>query len=119
MLGTLETTISTRSGSIGKDLTITVADGQIVQTGGNGVGDCCVHFSVPPSKWWNNVRFACATIQLFSSRSEAFAWSEKYGFYKGEVLDVKTLWELSKVHCTIRTKLSSKLTESWCIVLVS
>lgn len=93
MLTPLKTTISTRSGAIGTELTFEVQENNLV----NVDKECRAHFSVPPSKWWDDVKFACGTIHLFSSHSEALAWSEKHGFYKGECLDIRTLWELSKV----------------------
>jgi hypothetical protein len=93
MLAPLKTTIFTRSGAIGTELTFEVQENNLV----NVDEECCAHFSVPPSKWWDDVKFACGTIHMFSSRLEALAWSEKHGFYKGECLDIRTLWELSKV----------------------
>jgi hypothetical protein len=93
MLAPSQTTISTRSGAIGSELIFKVKDNHLVHID----EDCCAYFSVPPSKWWDNVKFACGTIHVFSSRSEALAWSEKYGFYTGECLDINTFWNLSKV----------------------
>jgi hypothetical protein len=101
MLAPLPTTIYTRSGAIGKELTTEVNDNHLV-----GVDeDYCAHFSVPPSKWWDNVKFACGTIHVFLSRSEALAWPKKHGFCKGEYLDIKTLWELAKVRYATWTEI--------------
>jgi hypothetical protein len=101
MLAPLKTTIFTRSGAIGKELKFEVQENDLVN-----VDECCAHFSVPPSKWCNDVKFACGTIHMFSSRPEALAWPEK-----GECLDIRTLWELSKVPYTICiTLLQSLLT---------
>ncbi|KAK2804614.1 hypothetical protein FQN51_001815 [Onygenales sp. PD_10] len=92
-------TITTRSGSIGPELVFKIGPGdQIICNGSaEAAAKCRVHFSVPPSKWWDNVRFACGTIQLLASEGEAEEWAGKYGFWKGEVMDVSTLWGLSKV----------------------
>jgi hypothetical protein len=106
MLAPLQTTISTRSGAIGSELIFEVKENHLV----NVDHECCAHFSVPPSKWWDNVKFACGTIHVFSSRSEAPAWSDKHGFYNGECLDINTLWKLSKVGVTICTKVFSGFT---------
>lgn len=59
--------------------------------------DCCVHFSVPPSTWWRDVRFACGTIQFFASKQEAQEWPRKRGFHAGDIISLDTAWELSKV----------------------
>jgi hypothetical protein len=54
-------------------------------------------FSAPPSKWWNDVRFACSSIQLCTSKREAEEWHLLHGFYKGDVVGLEALWELAKV----------------------
>ncbi|KAK2776546.1 hypothetical protein FQN52_003443 [Onygenales sp. PD_12] len=92
-------TITTRSGSIGPELVFEIGPGDQITCNGSAetAAKCRVHFSVPPSKWWDNVRFACGTIQLLASEGEAEEWAGKYGFWKGEVMDVSTLWGLSKV----------------------
>jgi hypothetical protein len=75
MLAPLNTTstIFTRSGAIGKELILfEVQENNLV----NVDEECCAHFSVPPSKWWNDVKFACGTILthvFFPSRSTGLA----------------------------------------------
>lgn len=84
------TTITTRSGADGAPLTLTVQ--------GDEVSDpsLVVHFAVPASRWWADVRLTCATILLFRSAEEIPAWSERHGIARGEVVPVATVWELSK-----------------------
>jgi hypothetical protein len=96
MRAPLPTTISTRSGAIGKELKFEVNNNHLV----GADQESCAHFSVPPSRWCDNVKFACGTIHVFPSRSEALAWPEQHGFYKGECLEINTLWELAKVRHT-------------------
>lgn len=101
MLSPLETTIMTRSGSIGQELELTIKNDHITCTGHGGEQlnphDCRAHFSIPPGKWWKDVRFACGTIQMFATKAEALEWPQKYGFYSGEIMTLETLWSLSKV----------------------
>lgn len=59
-----------------------------------------VIFSPPPSKWWEDVRFACSTIQVCTSLEEAQQWHASRDFYEGTILDMNTLWDLSKVRGT-------------------
>ena len=56
-----------------------------------------VVFSAPPSRWWADVRFACSTIPLCTTRAEAEAWHRRHGFYEGDVMSLATLWGLAKV----------------------
>jgi hypothetical protein len=100
MLAPLKTTITTRSGSIGTELLFTIEDDKMTCAEDNEEIDVCgchVHFSIPPSKWWKDVRFGCGTSQVFGSKEQALEWPKKYGFYSGEVMTVGTLWHLSKV----------------------
>jgi hypothetical protein len=64
--------IRTRSGSIGQDLLFEIVNG-VVSTKSE-VTDCVVHFSLPSSKWWNDVRFTCSSIQVFGSKEEPDEW---------------------------------------------
>ncbi|KAE8154521.1 hypothetical protein BDV25DRAFT_126412 [Aspergillus avenaceus] len=99
MLSPQKTTVTTRSGSIGTEMVFTIENDQITCKGPDGelnVDDCHAHFSIPPVKWWGDVRFACGTIQMFATKQEALEWPVKYGFYSGEIMTLKTLWLLSK-----------------------
>ncbi|THC97912.1 hypothetical protein EYZ11_002610 [Aspergillus tanneri] len=77
----------------------TIRDDQVACTGDGDkidVKNCHAHFSIPPVKWWKDVRFACGTIQIFPSKQEALEWPKKYGFYTGEIMTLENLWLLSK-----------------------
>ena len=65
MLTPLKTTIFTRSGAIGAELTFEVQENNLV----NVDEECCAHFSVPPSKWWNEVCMWDHTYVFFPFRS--------------------------------------------------
>ncbi|KAF4490098.1 hypothetical protein CGCF415_v012860 [Colletotrichum fructicola] len=69
-----------------------------IQLHGNEVDTekCVVHFSAPLKTWWTDVRFACGTIHVFGSQTQAAEWCERYGFRYGEVMNLDTMWKLSK-----------------------
>lgn len=94
MVSPANTTVTCLTASDGP-CTIKVVDGEIADT--EAQSRYHATFCAPPSKWWNNVRFACSTIQLCKTRAEAENWHLRHGFYKGEVMSLGTLWDLSKV----------------------
>ncbi|KAL2862220.1 alkylmercury lyase family protein [Aspergillus lucknowensis] len=99
MLSPAESTVSIRSGSIGTQLQFVIQGDEVkcfTPQGEINASDCCVHFSVPPSTWWRDVRFACGTIQVFASRQEAHEWPAKRGFHSGDIISLETAWALSK-----------------------
>ncbi|KAF0320331.1 hypothetical protein GQ607_012427 [Colletotrichum asianum] len=57
---------------------------------------CVVHFSAPLKTWWTDVRFACGTIHVFGSQAQAAEWCERHEFKYGEVMNLDTMWKLSK-----------------------
>jgi hypothetical protein len=65
-------TVVVKSGSIKEDIVFTVT-GEGIHTEGD-INTCVVHFSVPPSKWWVDVRFACSAIQVFRDQAEVIEW---------------------------------------------
>lgn len=85
-----ETTITTRSGASGETIALTVQ--------GERVSDesLVAHFAVPAARWWEDVRFTCATILLFRDESEIDGWCTRHGILRGEVVPVATLWKLAK-----------------------
>ena len=95
MLSPAETIVTWLTASEGA-LAIRVSNGDI--TDPKALSQYHATFCAPPSKWWNNVRFACSTIQLCTSKGAAEDWHRKHGFYKGEVMSLGTLWDLSKVN---------------------
>ena len=65
-------TVVVKSGSIKEDIIFTVT-GEGIYTEGD-INTYVIHFSVPPSKWWVDVRFACSTIQVFRDKVEMIDW---------------------------------------------
>ncbi|KAJ5787188.1 hypothetical protein N7457_002178 [Penicillium paradoxum] len=99
MLAPAKTTVSVRSGSIGTEMQFVIEGDEIkciAPEGEINTDDCYVHFSVPPSTWWRDVRFACGTIQFFPSKQEAEQWPRKYGFHTGDIITLDAAWQLSK-----------------------
>lgn len=96
-----ETTITTRSGASGEPLVLSVQ--------GSRVSDpsLIAHFAVPASRWWEDVRFTCATILLFRHADEIPDWCAQHGIPRGEVVPVETLWKLAKLWY------SDKLDRDW------
>jgi hypothetical protein len=68
--GTIQ--IRTRSGAIGQELLFQIVDGEL--SANSEATNCVVHFSLPPSKWWDDVRFTCSSIQVFGSKEEPDDW---------------------------------------------
>jgi len=64
-----------KSGSIKEDMVFTVT-GEGIQRE-DDINSCVFHFSVPPSKWWIDVRFSCSTIQVFRDQAEVIDWVSK------------------------------------------
>lgn len=94
MVSPLETTVTSLMDS-GEKCTIKVVDCKIEDAG--ALSRYHATFCAAPSRWWNDVRFACSTIQLCESKEEAQSWHRRHSFYEGEVMSLETLWELSKV----------------------
>ena len=65
-------TVVVKSGSIKEDIIFTVT-GEGIYTEGD-INTYVIHFSVPPSKWWVDVRFACSTTQVFRDKVEMIEW---------------------------------------------
>jgi len=117
--GTPSVTVVAKSGSIQEDMIFTVT-GDGIRVEGD-ITTCVIHFSVPPSKWWADVRYACSTIQVFRDQAEATEWvrnvscvvqftllmggqCRQYGFNPGETIDLDTMWKLAKVRRPFESK---------------
>jgi hypothetical protein len=104
MLSPDEVTVEVMSPTSGTNLYFRIANDVIktvdTATGTLPMKDCYTTFCVPLLEWWTDVHFACSTIQMCTSREEAENYHQRHGFHKGEVLDLNTLWELSKVRST-------------------
>lgn len=68
-------TVSLKSGAIGAEMVFNVTQNGIhLEDGPGEEAEYIVHYSVPPSTWWNDVKFACGTIHVFKNNTEAAAW---------------------------------------------
>lgn len=67
--------LSAKSGTVDGEMNFTVTNngielrGDEVNTAKRGV-----HFSAPLKTWWTDVRFACVTIHVFGSQTQAAEW---------------------------------------------
>ncbi|SPO01928.1 uncharacterized protein DNG_04601 [Cephalotrichum gorgonifer] len=90
-------TVSVKSGAIGDDMRFSITqDGIHLQDGPGEEKQYIVHYSVPPSTWWSDVKFACGTIHLFKDRKEALDWCDTRGFDFGVTMGLETMWKLAK-----------------------
>ncbi|KAK2729086.1 hypothetical protein CKAH01_10525 [Colletotrichum kahawae] len=89
--------LSAKSGTVDGEMNFIVTKHGI-KLDGNGAETekCVIHFSAPLKTWWTDVRFACGTIHVFGSQTQATEWCERYGFRYGEVMNLDTMWKLSK-----------------------
>ena len=115
MLSPAEVTVEVMSPTTGKQLSFKIVNNDIksvdTATGALSMKDCYTTFCVPLLQWWTDVHFACSNIQMCTSRAEAENYYQRHGFHKGEVMDLNTLWELSKVKCDRTEQCLWKLTE--------
>jgi Alkylmercury lyase len=93
MLSPSESTVNVLLSSSAERCTFKIVDGELEEP----PKGYFITFSPPPSRWWDDVRFTCSTIQVCESKQVADAWFSKHGFSRGDVLDLETLWNLSKV----------------------
>lgn len=104
MLSPGEVTVTVMSPTSGKQLSFKIANNEITSvdtaTEAWSKEDCYTAFCVPLRQWWTDVHFACSNIQMCTSKKEAENYPQRHGFLKGEVMDLATLWELSKVDST-------------------
>lgn len=82
-------TLETRTGAIGDQVTITVRDGQLLDT------DFVIHFPVPMRHAWDNVIYTCSVQLLFRNEAEVDEWCAARGVPKGDVRPVKQVWDFA------------------------
>ncbi|KAK5993818.1 hypothetical protein PT974_07255 [Cladobotryum mycophilum] len=85
--------LKVNSGSVKEELRFDIQSEQVVTSENKNY---VVHFAVPPSKFWIDVRYTCSTIQLFQSESEVAQWRDTHGFPKGAIINFDQLWRLAK-----------------------
>ncbi|KAF3800459.1 hypothetical protein GCG54_00014258 [Colletotrichum gloeosporioides] len=107
--------LSAKSGTVDGEMNFIVTKNGIQLRDNEGETEkCVVHFSAPLKTWWTDVRFACGTIHVFGSQTQAAEWvstrkifdlfqflliylkCERYGFRYGEAMNLETMWKLSK-----------------------
>ncbi|KAL7933253.1 Alkylmercury lyase domain-containing protein [Trichoderma chlorosporum] len=83
-------TFKTRTGAIGDEVTITVRNGQLVNT-----EDYVIHFPVPMRNVWDNVIYTCSVQLLFRDEAEVDEWCATRGVPKGDVRPIKQVWDFA------------------------
>jgi hypothetical protein len=83
--------ITTTLGAEGRQATIHIRDGQVVET------DYVVHFPIPMLKAWDNVVYTCTTMLLFERAADVERWSARHRIPMGDVQPIENAWAFSKV----------------------
>jgi hypothetical protein len=78
--------ITTRFGGESSDVRYRISAGVLEPT------QDVFHFLTPPSRWWDNVIFTCATFQPFASDPEVDRWCSRHGFERGYTISVERLF---------------------------
>lgn len=86
-----DTEIFTKLKGQAEPLKIEIREGKILQT------EYFVHFPVPAKKFWDNVVYTCAMVQIFKTESEIDDWCKQHNMPKGEVLPIAKVWELAQI----------------------
>jgi hypothetical protein len=55
-----------------------------------------VHVSVPAARWWDDVRYTCASILFFRDSEEIDEWCRRGGFARGAILSLSQCWRLAR-----------------------
>ncbi|KFG81369.1 putative transmembrane protein [Metarhizium anisopliae] len=82
-------TLATRTGAIGDEVSVTVRDGQLLDT------DFVIHFPVPMRHAWDNVIYTCSVQLLFRNEAEVDEWCATRGIAKGDVRPIKQIWDFA------------------------
>lgn len=100
-------TIETRLGAIGDAITISIVDGELIQTDSSSsnssssssspiTSDLVVHFPIPMKKCWDNVIHTCSVMCYFRNEAEVDAWCAERGVPKGDVVPIQQVWHFAK-----------------------
>lgn len=68
----------------------------LVDRTGPPAGDQVVHFLVPMAQVWDDIVFTCETQRIFCTEACLDDWLSRAGQERGAVMDVATLWRLSR-----------------------
>ncbi len=82
--------ITTTLGADGKQVTIHIRNGQIVETG------YYVHFPIPMIKAWDNVTYTCSTMLLFEHPDDIERWCSDHHIAQGDVQPIEHIWQFSR-----------------------
>lgn len=83
-------TITTTLGADGKQVTLHIYDGQIVESG------YYVHFPIPMVKAWDNVIYTCSTMLLFESAQDVDRWCAEHHIAKGDIQPLSLIWQFAQ-----------------------
>lgn len=82
-------TLKTRTGGIGDEVSITVRNGQLADT------EFVIHFPIPMRNAWDNVIYTCSVQLLFRNEDEVDEWCATRGIPKGDVRPLKQIWDFA------------------------
>lgn len=82
-------TLITKAGGIGDELSVTVRNGQLVDS------DFVIHFPVPMRNAWDNVIYTCSVQLLFRNEADVDEWCASRGIRKGDVRPIKQIWDFA------------------------
>lgn len=83
--------ITTTIGAAGKQITINIIDGKIIEK------DIFIHFPIPMKNAWDNVIYTCSTMLLFENENQIDLWCKNHRIPKGDIQTLEKIWEFSKV----------------------
>lgn len=83
-------TFTTRTGSLGDDVTVAIRNGQLVDT------DFVIHFPLAMRSCWDNVIYTCSIQLLFRDTAEVDDWCKTRGIPKGDVRPLQQVWDFAK-----------------------
>lgn len=83
-------TLTTRTGAIGDEVSVTVQDGQLMDT------DFVIHFPIPMRNAWDNVIYTCSVQLLFRNEAEVDEWCAARGVPKGDVRPIEQIWKFAR-----------------------
>ncbi|ETS78428.1 hypothetical protein PFICI_10490 [Pestalotiopsis fici W106-1] len=82
-------TLSTKVGAIGDEVSITAQDGELLDK------DCVIHFPIPMRNAWDNVIYTCSVMLLFRNEAEVDEWCATRGIQKGDVRPIEQIWNFA------------------------